>query len=454
MQDAFLGLYRRWDRLADTSAPLAYLRVCVLNGCRTALRRRRGTAGLGRRLQRAAAGRVGRGPARCSARSSGRWPAALRRLPRTAAGGAGAPLLPRPVGRRDRRGHAASAAAPSSPRPPGRSPRSAGCSGRDHDRAGRPRPLHHQGHRGDRARGVPPLRAVRPRARRRRATVARRGRRSARCAPPARLAGPGRRRRGGAGARRLAGDNQGYPERSRGSRRQSRLRAADGRARRTTWRSETSAAPTSPRRTTSWSATRPPARRLATVPPPEGHHVRGVTAAADDRTFVVDTAADLRAADSATRPGTCYESRAGTSSPARLTRLAIPPPRSRVFGAAAVSASGRELALLLQPFHADDPPTARRAACGSTRSPPVSCCAAGPPTDLPCSAAALTGVDAQSNNGLTWVDGDRAVAFSTTGTSAAQLVGDPLSDDGADTERDGARRRPDPGQPGLVEPPR
>ena len=40
VQDAFLGLYRRWDRLPDTSAPLAYLRVSVLNGCRTALRRR------------------------------------------------------------------------------------------------------------------------------------------------------------------------------------------------------------------------------------------------------------------------------------------------------------------------------------------------------------------------------------------------------------------------------
>jgi RNA polymerase sigma-70 factor (sigma-E family) len=39
VQDAFLGLYRRWDRLPDTSAPLAYLRVSVLNGCRTALRR-------------------------------------------------------------------------------------------------------------------------------------------------------------------------------------------------------------------------------------------------------------------------------------------------------------------------------------------------------------------------------------------------------------------------------
>jgi RNA polymerase sigma-70 factor (sigma-E family) len=40
VQDAFLGLYRRWDHLADTTTPLGYLRVSVLNGCRTALRRR------------------------------------------------------------------------------------------------------------------------------------------------------------------------------------------------------------------------------------------------------------------------------------------------------------------------------------------------------------------------------------------------------------------------------
>jgi RNA polymerase sigma-70 factor (sigma-E family) len=40
VQDAFLGLYRRWDSLTDTSAALAYLRTSVLNGCRTAIRQR------------------------------------------------------------------------------------------------------------------------------------------------------------------------------------------------------------------------------------------------------------------------------------------------------------------------------------------------------------------------------------------------------------------------------
>ena len=40
VQDAFLGLYRRWDQVPAMTAPLAYLRVSVVNGCRTALRRR------------------------------------------------------------------------------------------------------------------------------------------------------------------------------------------------------------------------------------------------------------------------------------------------------------------------------------------------------------------------------------------------------------------------------
>jgi RNA polymerase sigma-70 factor (sigma-E family) len=40
VQDAFYGLYRRWDQLKDPAGALAYVRSSVLNGCRTALRRR------------------------------------------------------------------------------------------------------------------------------------------------------------------------------------------------------------------------------------------------------------------------------------------------------------------------------------------------------------------------------------------------------------------------------
>ena len=40
VQEAFCGLYQRWDRLADSGNALAYVRSSVLNGCRTVLRHR------------------------------------------------------------------------------------------------------------------------------------------------------------------------------------------------------------------------------------------------------------------------------------------------------------------------------------------------------------------------------------------------------------------------------
>lgn len=40
VQEAFFALYRRWDRLTETGGALAYVRSSVLNGCRSALRRR------------------------------------------------------------------------------------------------------------------------------------------------------------------------------------------------------------------------------------------------------------------------------------------------------------------------------------------------------------------------------------------------------------------------------
>jgi RNA polymerase sigma-70 factor (sigma-E family) len=41
VQEAFLGLYRHWDRLADPARALSYARSSVLNGCRNVLRVRR-----------------------------------------------------------------------------------------------------------------------------------------------------------------------------------------------------------------------------------------------------------------------------------------------------------------------------------------------------------------------------------------------------------------------------
>lgn len=38
VQDAFIGLYRNWDRLNDSANALTYVRSSVINGCRAALR--------------------------------------------------------------------------------------------------------------------------------------------------------------------------------------------------------------------------------------------------------------------------------------------------------------------------------------------------------------------------------------------------------------------------------
>ncbi len=47
VQEAFCGLYRRWHALSDPGHALSYLRSSVINGCRSALRRRaRALAGL------------------------------------------------------------------------------------------------------------------------------------------------------------------------------------------------------------------------------------------------------------------------------------------------------------------------------------------------------------------------------------------------------------------------
>jgi RNA polymerase sigma-70 factor (sigma-E family) len=40
VQEAFYGLYRRWDRLKDPDSAMYYVRTSVLNGCRSVRRRR------------------------------------------------------------------------------------------------------------------------------------------------------------------------------------------------------------------------------------------------------------------------------------------------------------------------------------------------------------------------------------------------------------------------------
>ena len=87
--------------------------------------------------------------------------------------------------------------------------------------------------------------------------------------------------------------------------------------------------------------------RLATVKPPHGSSFGDVTAAADDRTFVVTACAHVQARRDLRSVYRWYLLRIapGTSSPARLTRLAIPELRGEYLYALALSSSGRELAV-------------------------------------------------------------------------------------------------------------
>lgn len=41
VQEAYWGLFRNWSRLADPARAVPYLRACVLNGCKSAGRRRK-----------------------------------------------------------------------------------------------------------------------------------------------------------------------------------------------------------------------------------------------------------------------------------------------------------------------------------------------------------------------------------------------------------------------------
>ena len=130
-----------------------------------------------------------------------------------------------------------------------------------------------------------------------------------------------------------------------------------------------------------------------------------MTGAADDRTFVVDTYASASVSDFAL-PRTFYRLQIvpGAKSPVRLTRLPLPSMTGTF--AMALSQSGTELAVARMSSNS----TTTRRGCRSTRWPPDGCCAAGPPTTREVFERGAD-VMSDSNYGLTWVDGDRAVDF-------------------------------------------
>jgi hypothetical protein len=147
--------------------------------------------------------------------------------------------------------------------------------------------------------------------------------------------------------------------------------------------------------------------RLATVKPPHGSTFGVVTAAADDRTFVVTAAPIYKPPGAYVAHSWWYLLRIapGTSSPARLTRLAIPELRGEYLFALALSSSGRELAVgfaqsMSSPVQLRiySVTTGKLERAWSTRDKTVFGARAGWPA---------------TNTALTWVDNDRALALST-----------------------------------------
>jgi hypothetical protein len=148
--------------------------------------------------------------------------------------------------------------------------------------------------------------------------------------------------------------------------------------------------------------------RLATLAAPRGSTFDAVTGAADDRTFVLD-ALHLPLRGGYQSP-TWYllRLRPGASSPVQLTRLPIPATPGWLITALALSASGRELAVSLQRqstavLRIYSVISGKLLHGWSTSDPSVVGTATGP-----------VSMPLPSHDELTWVDGDRRLAFFTT----------------------------------------
>jgi hypothetical protein len=147
--------------------------------------------------------------------------------------------------------------------------------------------------------------------------------------------------------------------------------------------------------------------KVAAVTPPKGSTFYGVTAAADDRTFVVDTDTKIAVADICmARTFYLLKLAPGTSSPARLTKLGIP--SAGCTAAIALSASGRELAVAS--FSMGSKAEQLRiysVATGQLLN--------GWSTDDASVFDRGANIIGDENRGLYWVDDDRELTFPTIG---------------------------------------
>jgi hypothetical protein len=178
--------------------------------------------------------------------------------------------------------------------------------------------------------------------------------------------------------------------------------------------------------------------KIATVPPPAGGTFAGVTAAADDRTFAVDSEPGSPGDESASlQPRTWYLLRIapGSAHPAQLSRLPIP---VTTFGtdveAIALSPDGSKLATAVQPGY----PTDLAAAPAYLRVYSVATGATLRSWSTRNGNAAFGGPDAghDRNTVLFWRDDGRTLSFTSSWTT-----GEPPPVNGSSVRPTGAQAR-------------
>jgi hypothetical protein len=164
--------------------------------------------------------------------------------------------------------------------------------------------------------------------------------------------------------------------------------------------------------------------RLGTLSPPAGATFEAASAAADDRTFVTDTVGFPLSATAAQHVTWYLITIApGSSTPVRRTRLLIPAgPTGAYVQSIALSASGRELAVAYH-LGSRSPGTTVLRTYSITTGRLVHSWSTNADVQLGMLGYAK---NAQFNNELSWVDGDRAITFTTT-PSLSQTNGGTLT---------------------------
>ena len=163
--------------------------------------------------------------------------------------------------------------------------------------------------------------------------------------------------------------------------------------------------------------------KLATVRPPHGATFEAVSAAADDRTFVADTVEFPFGSAYSDEHATWYllKITPGASTPVRVTRLAMPDiPRAASIGTVVLSPSGGELAMTYQ--LRDPAPGTEVLGIYSVATGKLLKSWSAPLSGELGLLSPFEFTFMQSNNQLSWVDGGRALSFTTSDFSGSSIL--------------------------------